>query len=102
MACRRARMSRGSAPMPSVHHYDKKDYSRELLEAILAEEGGRRSPSSVGGGRPSPTSAGSSSESGASGRSSPEGGGGTPCTVLEGGRTKTKHFFARLCGIWMT
>eukprot|EP00903_Cladosiphon_okamuranus_P019434 g17869.t1 len=87
---------------PSMYRYDGVDYPRKLFEAIVTREDGRRSPSSVGGGRSSPTSAGSDSEAGTNGRSSPAGGGGggPPCVVLEGGTRKTRHFFARLCGIF--
>jgi len=74
MAFRTARQSRGSAPLPSVYHYNGKDYPRDLLEDIIAREDGYPSPSSQGG--------------------------GPACTELKGGTRKTRHFFARLCGIF--
>lgn len=96
--------------MPSVYQYDNKEYRRDVIEAIIAEQdsgglpravgGGRSSPTSVGlgGGRSSPASVGLPSEAGNSDGLSSEGG-GQRCNVIPGGDRKTKHFFSRLCGI---
>lgn len=99
LAFRGASVHVGSAAMPSMYRYNNKEYRRDAIEAVIAEEDSHRSPCAVGGGCSSPISAGLGSEAGSSDVSSSEEV-GQRCNVIPGGDRNTKHFFPRLCGIF--